>query len=60
VIQQTNGDLLNLGIRVFRVVGFYKDPANPSQPGSVIVDDFNQIKGINISVDFNNPPPQPF
>jgi hypothetical protein len=60
VIQQTNGDLLNLGIRVFRVVGFYKDPANPTQPGSVIVDDFNQIKGINISVDFNNPPPQPF
>jgi hypothetical protein len=60
VIQQTSGDLINLGIRVFRVVGFYKDPTNLSQPGSVIVNDNSQVKEINLQVDFRNPPPQPF
>jgi hypothetical protein len=60
VIQQVSSDLINHGIRVFRVVGFYKDPSNLLQPGSVIVNDNYQVKGINIDVDFRNPPPQPF
>ena len=60
VIQQVSPDLINLGIRVFRVVGFYKDSINRSQPGSVLVNDRYQVKGININVDFRNPPPQPF
>jgi hypothetical protein len=60
VIQQVSPDLITLGIRVFRVVGFYKDPANLSQPGSVLVNDNYQVKGVNINVDFRNPPPQPF
>lgn len=60
VIQQNNSDLAGKGIRVFRVVGFYKDPTNLSQPGIVEVNDSTQVKGINIDVDFQNPPPQPF
>jgi hypothetical protein len=47
-------------MRVFRVVGFYKDAADLSQPGSVVVNDSSQVKEINIQVDFRNPPPQPF
>jgi hypothetical protein len=60
VIQQTNSDLAGQGIRVFRVVGLYKDSTNLSQPGSVVVNDSAQVKGINIDVDFRNLPPQPF
>jgi hypothetical protein len=60
VIQQTNSDLLSRGIKVFRVVGFYKNPINLSQPGIVDVNDTVQVKGINIDVDFRNPPLQPF
>lgn len=60
IIQQIDPDFLFRGIRVFRVVGFYKDSTNLSQPGSVEVNDREQVKGINIFVDFQNPPPQPF
>ena len=45
---------------IFRVVGFYKNPSNLSQPGTVIVDETSQVKEINIQVDFRNPPAQPF
>jgi hypothetical protein len=60
VLQQLSSDMLTYGIRVFRVVGFYRDPLIPSQPGSVVVNDTSQIEGININVDFQNPPAQPF
>jgi hypothetical protein len=60
VIQQNNSDLAGKGIRVFRVVGFYKDSINLNQPGSVLVNDSSQVRGINIDVDFRNPPQQPF
>ncbi len=57
VIQHLNS---SLNIRAFRVVGFYKDSVDASQPGIVEVNDSYQIHGINIDVDFRNPPPQPF
>ena len=60
VVQQISSDLLHSSIRVFRVVGFYKNATQPSQPGSVIVNDTSQVHEINIQVDFRNPPPQPF
>jgi hypothetical protein len=60
VIQQTSNDLVTRGIRIFKVVGFYKDSINRSQPGAVMVNEFSQVKGINMDVDFRNPPPQPF
>ncbi len=60
VIQQVSLNLIHRGIRVFRVVGFYKDSTDSSKPGIVIVNDNYQVKGIDIDVDFQNPPPQPF
>ena len=50
----------SLNIRSFRVVGFYPDPVNPTQPLSVLVKDGQQVAGINMNVDFRNPPSQPF
>ena len=60
VIQQTSFDLAGQGIRVLRVVGFFKDSTDSSKPGIVHVNDNYQVKEINIDVDFRNPPPQPF
>jgi hypothetical protein len=60
VIQQTSSELFTKGIRVFRVVGFYKDASNPLQPGNVTIQVDSQVQGVNINVDFKNPPPQPF
>ncbi len=57
ILQQFNA---TLNIRSFRVVGFYFDPKDPSQPLSVLVKDGQQVAGVNIYVDFRNPPPQPF
>jgi hypothetical protein len=58
VIQQVNPNLTN--IRAFRVVGFYKDSLDALLPGIVEVNDSYQIHGIDIDVDFQDPPPQPF
>jgi hypothetical protein len=58
VIQQISA--ISNGIRAFRVVGFYPDSINNSQPGLVVVNEKEQVKGITINVDFDNPPPQPF
>lgn len=60
VIQQVNASFSTVGIRAFRVVGVYKDPADSLQPGNVVVDNITRVNGINIHVDFHNPPPQPF
>jgi hypothetical protein len=58
VIQQVSA--ITNGIRAFRVVGFYKDSTDILQPGIVRVNEEKQVEGINITVDFDNPPPQPF
>jgi hypothetical protein len=58
VIQQVSPSLTN--IRAFRVVGFYKDSIDASQPGIVEVNDSYQTRGVDMDVDFQNPPPQPF
>jgi len=60
VVQQIDTDFVNKGIRVFRVVGFYKNPENDTLPGTVIVNEYEQIKGINIYIDFYNLVKQPF
>jgi len=57
VVQHMNN---SLDIRSVRVVGFYPDPVNPTQPLSVLVKDGQLVAGINMNVDFRNPPPQPF
>jgi hypothetical protein len=60
VILKMGSDLTTYGIRIFRVVGFYQDTTDLTQPGSVVVNDTSQVRGIDIQVDFRNPPPQPF
>jgi hypothetical protein len=60
VIQQIKSDFLINGIRVFRVVGFFKDSSDSSQPGVVVVNNVEVVSGINFTVDFHNPPAQPF
>ena len=57
VMQWINSNSLDL--ENFRVVGVYSDPIS-GQPLSVQVGDYEIRRGINISVDFYNLPPQPF
>jgi hypothetical protein len=47
-------------IRNLRVVGMAKDLADTAQPRQAKVIDGSITPGINIKVDFHNPPPQPF
>jgi hypothetical protein len=47
-------------IRSMRVVGLYIDPQHPGQNGTVVVGENEFVGGIDINVDFHNPPPQPF
>lgn len=58
VIQHISPDYNS--IRTLRVVGMAKDPANPTIPLRAQVVDGSITAGININVDFHNPPPQPF
>jgi hypothetical protein len=32
---------------------------NPTKPGTIVITENNFLKNINITCDFNNPPPQP-
>jgi hypothetical protein len=44
----------------YRVVGVYSNPGLPGEPRDVRVREYQVAAGINISIDFANPPPQPF
>lgn len=57
VVQRFRNDL---NIRSFRVVGFYYSPSKPDQPRFITILDGEQVAGIDMSVDFYNPPVQPF
>ncbi|HEY6950787.1 MAG TPA: hypothetical protein VI758_00185 [Bacteroidota bacterium] len=57
VIQHISTDL---SIASFRVVGVAKDPADTTKPLQVNVVEGTIHQGININVDFHNPPAQPF
>jgi hypothetical protein len=43
----------------WRVAGVYYSPGDTTQPGSVLVSENIIVQGIDIYVDFNNPPPPP-
>jgi hypothetical protein len=47
-------------IRTLRVVGVAKDQVNPALPLQVQVINGTVASGVDIRVDFHNPPPQPF
>ena len=57
IVQRFRNDL---SVRSFRVVGFYFNPLIPDQPLNVVVRDGQKSVGINMFVDFQNLPPQPF
>ncbi|MBI4428963.1 MAG: hypothetical protein HY562_07575 [Ignavibacteriales bacterium] len=57
VVQRFRSDF---SVRSFRVVGFYIDPQNPGQPLAITVLEADRITGIDMTVDFQNPPVQPF
>lgn len=58
-VLQRFGDLL-LDPKSYRVVGVYENPQNPSEPGVITIREFQVMTGINITINFLNPPPQPF
>jgi hypothetical protein len=60
VIQQVDPDFANRGIRAFRVIGFYSDSTDPALPGTVHIQEGEMTSGIDIDVDFQNIPIQPF
>ena len=59
VIQQFQPSLFPLP-RSLRMVTFYSGLSTPDQPLSVVVGEGELVQGINMFVDFHNPPTQPF
>jgi len=57
VIQRIRADF---AIRSFRVVGVYADPAHPTLPKELMIPGSGIVSGIDIYVNFSQPPPQPF
>ena len=57
VIQRLKPDF---DIRSFRVVGMYAVPGQPDQPATFEVPEQGFATGIDITVNFTQPPPQPF
>lgn len=57
VIQQLRPELL---VSNFRVVGVLPNLTNPLLPRTISIGAHTVIEGLSISVDFNNPPVQPF
>lgn len=41
-------------LTAFKVLGFYRDPNNPDQPGTVSVDSAQTVSGVDIAADFAN------
>ena len=57
VIQQLRTELL---VSNFRVVSVLAVPGTDTLPRSIVVHDGEFISGLDLNVDFHNPPPQPF
>ncbi len=58
VIQHIRPDFTS--IRTLRVVGVVLDPTDSTRPKQVNVTERSIAGGINMKVNFHNPPPQPF
>lgn len=50
---------LSLLRRDWFVVGVYYAPGDTSKPGKLVIPDGKFVRNINITCDFDNPPPQP-
>ena len=58
VVQQSTEEL-SLARKDWFVSGIYYTNGDTTKPGTMIIPDSTFVKNINITVDFNNPPPQP-
>jgi len=58
VVQQTT-ELVSFDPNDWFVIGVYYALGNPTKPGTIVITENNFLKNINITCDFNNPPPQP-
>jgi hypothetical protein len=58
VVQQSTPNL-SLARKDWFVSGVYYANGDTTQPGAMIIPDNTFVRNINITVDFNNPPPQP-
>ncbi|MCW8813911.1 MAG: hypothetical protein OQK65_10325 [Chlorobium sp.] len=58
VVQQST-DVLSLARKDWFVSGIYYLYGDTTKPGTMIIPDSTFLKNINITVDFNDPPPQP-
>ncbi len=58
-VAQQSTEELSLARSDWFVSGIYYANGDTTQPGSMVIPDSTFIENINITVDFNNPPPQP-
>jgi hypothetical protein len=58
VVQQSTENI-SLARKDWFVSGIYYTNNDTTQPGKMVIPDSTFVKNINITVDFNNPPPQP-
>lgn len=59
VVAQSKTPTLSLDRKDWIVVGVYTTTGDQSNPGTMTITDGKITPEINITVDFNNPPPQP-
>jgi len=59
IVAQSKTPTLSLDRKDWVVVGVYTITGDQSNPGTMTINDGIITPGINITVDFNNPPPQP-
>jgi len=58
VVQQSTPNL-SLSRKDWFVSGLYYSNGDTTKPGTMVIPDSTFVRNINITVDFNNPPPQP-
>ena len=59
VVAQSYTPDLSLDRKDWVVVGVYTATGDQNDPGKMIINKGHVTSGVNITVDFNNPPPQP-
>ena len=59
VVAQSKTPTISLNREDWFIVGIYYSNGNTSKPGVLTLQKGNITTGIDINVDFNNPPPQP-
>ena len=58
-VAQSSTPTISLTRKDWKVVGIYYSNGNNSNPGKLIISKNEFVPNINITCDFDNPPPQP-